>query len=58
MQTVIKTEKKKQFDGLPLVILVFCAVLSSPLVYFLIHLMLGNEELFLFTLINKADRIA
>lgn len=48
MQTVIKTEKRKQFDGLPLVILVFCAVLSSPLVYFLIHLMLGNEELFIY----------
>ncbi|WP_186445810.1 hypothetical protein [Paenibacillus cremeus] len=34
------------FKGLGLIVILFCAATASPLLYFLINLMLGNEHLF------------
>ncbi|WP_159887321.1 hypothetical protein [Paenibacillus puerhi] len=35
------------YRGFPLIVLLFTVILFSPLFYFVIHLILGNETMFL-----------
>ncbi|CAG7600544.1 hypothetical protein PAESOLCIP111_00406 [Paenibacillus solanacearum] len=46
METAKKTHQSKPFNGLVPLCIIFIILLGSPLFYFIINLMLGNEHLF------------
>ncbi|MEK8132615.1 hypothetical protein WMW72_32515 [Paenibacillus filicis] len=46
-KTVANPTNQPSYKGLILIIVLFCVALFSPLFYFLIHLILGNEAMFL-----------
>ncbi|WP_156157976.1 hypothetical protein [Gordoniibacillus kamchatkensis] len=46
MKTPFTTGQKLENSGLLPLIIIFAVIMASPLFYFLINLMLGNEQLF------------
>jgi hypothetical protein len=46
-KTVTNQTQQPSYKGLILIIFLFCAALFSPILYFLFHLILGNEAMFI-----------
>ncbi|WP_010502060.1 hypothetical protein [Paenibacillus elgii] len=48
MANLKTNEPKPQNSGLLLVVILFFVILGSPLFYFMYHLMMGNEAMFIY----------